>query len=81
MLLTGNNLVILNDVVRTGKNGMYRIVTLGCPESFTKLDLFVPDGVVMNSKVRDRVTVELDLEQRGYDLRATLRGIGPDKGN
>lgn len=75
MLLRGKNLVYLNNQTRKGKNGNFTIVTLGCPETFTRIDVFVPEAKLKKLESYNPgeiVDVELDISQQGFNKSITL---------
>jgi hypothetical protein len=59
-----------------GAKGTFRIAKLGDSLNCTQFDLFIPTGIdIPVGKEGKLVDVEIQLEQRGYKLSATLQAI------
>lgn len=64
-------------VERNGKNGTFRLVTIGDRENYERIELFagnefvIPDGIKKGSPVK----VEVEIYQVGYNIKVRCSGI------
>lgn len=76
-MFQGPGVIIGMKTVKSKNDREFRLVTIGCPDTFSQIDAFVEDDFVLpNGVTGGKVcNVTLRLEKVGYKLTAVLVGV------
>lgn len=76
-MFQGSGVIIGMKTVKSKNDKEFRLVTIGCPATFSQFDAFVEDDFVLPSGVSGGkvCNITIRLEKVGYKLTAVLVGV------